>query len=154
MAILKTDSSKVFHIICELDSAVIRETPEEQAELKSKGKLTRHEDYLENLDESKLKLKDPSEDKPTKFAIRCLRHAETTELQAKHMQFNLETRKLHIKNNAQYFLDVFNAACLGIVKEDGSIEKIDSEDLPYGVALSVGSTIQLFTTLGKNIKNG
>lgn len=150
MSIKRLDPKATFELICELDSALQSETPEELAAIKEAKGQTRYEQYLESLDESKLLIRDG--EKPDRFVFRCLKNSETAELQTKHMQFNPETKSYSAKNDALYLFDVFDRACLGLRQEDGSIDKINSDELGFSVAVNIGGAISIFTASGRHVK--
>lgn len=151
MSIIRVDSKATFKIISQYDSALINETEEEMAQLKAEGKQTRYEDYLDNLDESKLQLKEG--DKPTYFVVRCLKNTELAEIHQKHMVVDPVAKTSQARNASLMMLDHFKIGCLGIQNEDGTIQKLDADDVGFGVALSIGVAISTFTSLGKNLKN-
>lgn len=151
MAIRRVDPKATFKVICELDSAVIRENAEELAQLAADKKPTRHEDYLVDLDESKLKL-DPNE-KPNRFIVRCLKNDEYNEIQRKHMVLDVVNKTTTIRDNAAYFFELFEKACLGLEDENGVCQPVTYNEVGFGIAISIGASISLFTTLGRQLKN-
>jgi hypothetical protein len=160
MAIKRVDPNAKFKVISEVDDALISETSEELAALRT-GKIdsatgkeetipSRYEQYAEDLDETKLKFKDGV--KPTYFLIRCLKNNEVAEIQKKHFSVDSAAKKVELSNPALAFLDYFTMGCLGVEAESGKVEKIGPDDVGYGVAVGIGSLISLFTSLGKHLK--
>lgn len=150
MAIKRIDTKARFKLICEHDSALVRETAEELAELTKTKTPTRYERYSETLDESLLKFKDG--EKPDYFQIRCLLNDELAELHQSHMVVDTVNKTVLPKNGSKFFMEVFDLACDGIFKADGSLEKVNREGVGFAVALSIGATIYTFTELGKHLK--
>ena len=147
MAIKRIDPKATFKVICEYDSVLVNETEEE----KVVGTPTRYESYIENLDESKLKLKEG--DKPTYFVIRCLTNRESILNQEKYVEVDVVAKKSNVKNPTGMLLEMFNLACLGMEDENGKVVPVTSDDIGLGVAINIGSLINLYTSLGKNLKN-
>jgi hypothetical protein len=151
MSIIRVDSKATFKVISQYDSALINESDAEMEQLKKDGKQTRYEDYLDSLDESKLQMKEG--DKPTYFVIRCLKNTELAEIHQKHMVVDPVAKTTQARNAGLMMLEHFKMGCLGIQNEDGTIQKLDADDVGFGVALSIGTTVSMFTSLGKNLKN-
>jgi hypothetical protein len=159
MAIRKIDPTATFKVISQFDESVQHETPEEMEALKT-GKQdengndilnpTRFEQYLENLDDSLLRLKDGVP--PTYFVIRCLKNSEVAELNEKHVVVNVVEKKIEHKNRQLMFLEMFDIGCLGTQTGDGKLEKTSGDEVGYAVAVAMGSVISLFTSLGKHLK--
>lgn len=159
MAIRKTDPKAEFKIICQVDDAIINETAEELAalvtdkldELQRPIKLeTRYERYLESLDESILVL-DPAK-KPSRFVIRCLKNSELADLNEKYTKVNVLSKTIDMVRTNQMFLEIFNLGCLGMENELGKSEKVTVDDIGFAAAVSMGSVISLFTSLGRHLK--
>lgn len=152
MAISRVDPNATFRLISDQDDAIIHETAEELAELRAAGDetFTRYSRYAETLDEKILKFKEGA--KPTYFVIRCLKNQEVAELQQKHIFVDPATKRIQFNNMNLAFLDYFNKGCLGMEDENGKLVKVSSEDVGLVVAIGIGSTISLFTSLGKNLK--
>jgi hypothetical protein len=156
MAILKIDPTARFKLISQYDDAVIEETKEELDALKffdeqgaERMKPTRYQEYIENLDESKLKL-DPTKT-PDRFVFRCLTNGEQIAIQEKYAKVDVIQKKTDITSINAMFLEIFNTAILG-VETGGKMEKITAENVGLPVAISIGSVISLFTSLGKHLK--
>lgn len=168
MAIRRVDPKATFRIISQFDEALIEETNEELEALKTGKKIptgqkdaagkeitvdesrpTRYEDYVDTLDESKLRFKEG--EKPTYFVIRCILNSEMAELNEKHLVIDPVSRKIEYKNRGQWFLDHFQRGCVGI-EQDGKVVPVSVDDLGNGVAMAMGSVISLFTSLGKHLK--
>lgn len=150
MAIKRVDPNARFRLICEFDDSLEHETSEERAELEKAGKATRYEKYSESLDEKELKFKEGV--KPDYFHIRCLKNAEVAEIQGRHFVVNVQSKTAEPKNAPLMFLEMFNAACVGLEGEDGSTKKITADELGFAVATSIGATIYTFTAMGKHLK--
>lgn len=169
MSIKRVDPKATFKIISQYDSALIEETPEELEALKTGKKVasgqmgadgkeimldesrpTRYEEYIDTLDETKLKFKE--DETPTRFVIRCMLNSEMAELNEKHITIDPAKRKIEYKNRSLWFLEHFQKGCLGTVEEDGSVKPASSDDVGLGVAVAMGSVISLFTSIGKHLK--
>lgn len=154
MAIKKLDPSARFRLICEYDDALIPETAEEMAALKADGddpKPTRYREYLENLDESKLKIRDG--EKPSHFVIRCLTNQEMGDLQERHFDFDPKTKTQTFKGSKTgYFMELFRLGVLGMEDEAGKVVPTTPDEMPIGVMVAIGSAISIFTQLGKHLK--
>lgn len=150
MAIKRVDPSARFNLIAEMDDSLISETPEELAALVASRSLTRYEDYLNTMDESKLKFAEGS--KPSRFRIRCITNVEFAEIQARYFSVDPVTKTSNNKNLPAMALELFNLACESMEDENGVYGKVTANDLGYGVATSVGMSIYTFTALGKHLK--
>lgn len=159
MAIRKTDPTAQFKIICQQDDAVINETTEELEALKT-GKFdeygreikleTRYERYLETLDESILKI-DPDK-KVNRFVVRCLKNSELAEMNERYTKVNVLNKTIDMVKTNQMFLETFQLGCLGLENENGKLEKVSVDDVGFAIAISMGSVISLFTSLGRHLK--
>jgi hypothetical protein len=150
MAIKRLDPEARFRVICDLDDALINETPEELKEILDNKDLTRHEDYLQDLDEKKLKFAEGA--KPSHFVIRCLKNDEWTDMQSRHMVLDSMTKTFRVRDNASYLFEMFNKGCIGLEDENGEIKPVNHNEIGIGVAMSIGATISLFTMGGKHLK--
>jgi hypothetical protein len=170
MAIRRVDPKATFRVICEFDDALMRETPEELEALKTGKKTasglfdaagkeimidevnpTRYEQYIDTLDEAKLKFKEG--EKPSYFLIRCLLNSEMAALNEKHITIDPVKKRVDYKDRNKWFLDHFDLGCLGIIEGNAlPAVQVNPDDLPVGVAIAVGSIISLFTSTGKHLK--
>ncbi len=154
MAIRRLDPSARFKIICEYDDALIRETEEELKALEQpSGETlpTRYEEYLENLDQSKLRLK--PDGKPTYFHFRCLTNLEQGELQEKFMDYDVKEKRSFFKGSkTRYFVELFEKGVIGIEDETGAMVKIDAEQIGMGVVMAIALAINSYTAMGKHLK--
>lgn len=150
MAIRKIDPKATFKIISQFDDALINETPDGLAALKLAGKQTRYEDYLEDLDESKLLLDEKL--KPSRFVVRCLKNQEIADINERFTKVDVVGKKVDMVRTNAMFLETFQTGCLGVEDENGKVEKVDAEEIGFAVAVAMGSVISLFTSLGKHLK--
>jgi hypothetical protein len=149
MAIKRIDPKATFEIISEFDSALMLESQEELDELAKTNSPSRYMQYVENLDESKLKFVEG--ETPSRFKIRCLLNTELAEIQEKHFVVDVIAKSAKARNSSLMFLEMFNMACLGIV-EDGKVVKLNADDVGIGIAVGIGASISAFTTLGRHTK--
>lgn len=158
MAIKKIDPKATWKVISQYDEAVISETAEEKEALKTGEvdedgkdvlKSTRYQQYMDDLDQSKLVLQPNVE--PSLFVIRCIKNSEMAELNEKYLTIDTVKKTANHKNSLAMFLEIFNLCCLGI-EEGGKIVKTSADEIGYGPAVEIGSVIYHFTTLGKHLK--
>lgn len=150
MGIMRVNPKATFRLICESDEAIQHESADELAELLAAGKPTRYERYSESLEEKDLVLKEGV--KPDYFTVRCLKNSEFADIQGRHMVADTVNKKVTTKNASLMFLEIFNAACIGVEDGDGKTSPITSDELPFGVATSIGATIFNWTAVGKQLK--
>lgn len=150
MAVKRIDPKATFRVIAESDDALESEGPLEQVQLLKEGKTSRYQQYLENLDESKLIFKEGA--KPSYFQIRCLLPTEKAQMELKYTRPNLATGKVEVKDPILMMHEYFDSACDGIIGDDGKVEKVKADDLAPGVALQIGTVISIYTSVGKNLK--
>lgn len=160
MAIKKLDPSVRFRLICEFDDALISENKEELAALNSGIKMpdgediiapTRYQQYLENLDESKLKFREGA--KPSYFVFRCLTNREMGELQEKYFDYDVKAKRQTFKGaKTSYFAELFEIGVLGIEDDSGKVVPVGPNEIGIGVMVNIGSAINIYTQLGKNLK--
>lgn len=160
MAIKRLDPAARFRVICEYDSALINETPEELKALKNgvigpdgeeESNPARYQLYLQDLDESKLKIKD--DEKPSHFVFRCLTNQEMGQLQETHFEFDLKTKTQKFKGSkTDYFAELFRLGVDGMEDENGNVVKVGPNDVGLGVMIAIGSAISVYTQLGKHLK--
>lgn len=150
--IKRINPAATFKVICSLDDALDRETPEEQASLTLEKKKSRYETYLEKLDESVLKFKAGSQ--PTRFIVRPLKSGEQAEFNEKFFAFDPVRRKIVVTNRAALLMAMFEKACTGI--EDGGVTTPvkSADDVPYEASIEIGAVIQIISTLDFATKNG
>jgi hypothetical protein len=159
MAIRKLDPNAKFRLICELDDALISETSEELEALKTGKKdedgnetlnPTRYQEYLDDLDESKLKMRDGA--KPSYFHFRCLTNEEMGILQEKYFDYDVKEKRPKFKGSkTEYFIELFRLGVIGL-EDDGQIAKVSANEVGYAVMVAVGSAVNIFTSLGKHLK--
>lgn len=150
MAIKRINPNATFDIVSVYDEAIQHESPEELEALKASKELTRFEKYLENFDLSVLKFVEG--EKPTLFRVRCLRAIEKAELDQKYQSIDVVNKRIEYKNRQEMMLDIFQKACLGIIGEDGQLEKVGYDDIEYKVAADVGAAISILGSVTKNLK--
>lgn len=160
MAIKKLDPSARFRLICEYDEALIGETPEERKALGTGRKdedgeeifnPTRYQQYLDSLDESKLRFVD--NEKPSYFQFRCLTNQEMGTIQERYFAFDFKNRKQEFKGSkTEYFAELFKLGVIGMEDESGTARAVGTDEVPYGVMVSIGSAISIYTQLGKHLK--
>lgn len=157
MAIKKVDPKAVFKVVTAFDDAILFETEEELAALKTKGKdgkeiqgPTRMDKYLESMDYTVLKFKEDS--KPTIFHVRCLLANELAEINQKYQKYDVINKKVEFTDRNKMMLEIFDRGVIGMENSEGKLEKVLSNDLEYPVGVDLGSIISLITTLGKNLK--
>ena len=160
MAIKKLDPSARFKLISELDDSIIHETKEELEALKSDAKdkegnpisaPTRYEQYLEAIDESKLKFRKDS--KPSYFHFRCLTNQEIGELQDKYLDYDVKAKKTTFKGpKMNYFAEIFEKGVIALEDENGVQVKVGPNEVGIGVMVAVGVAIDSFTQLGRHAK--
>lgn len=144
MAIKLLDNSVRFDVISQYDDSI---------DGKSEAGDAAFSKYMETLDKADLIFK-PEAGDATVFVVRCLTSTESADMQVKHMVIDATKKTRDFKHGySQYLIDVFGLACLGIKKTDGSLQKVTADDVGLLHALSIGSSIALLTTLGKNLKN-
>jgi hypothetical protein len=152
MAIKRINPNATFDIVSVYDEALKHETNEEIEALKQAGGQTRFEKYLESFDLGELQFLEG--EKPTLFRVRCLRAIEKAELDQKYQVIDVVNKRIEYKNRQEMMLDIFSKACLGIVAEDGSVEKISVDEIEYKVASDVGAGISILGSVNKNLKKG
>ena len=148
MAIKRLDPKATFDYVCVYDEAIQHETSEE---LEASGAVqARFQDYLESFDINKLKFVEGKS--PTLFRIRGLLSSEKAVIEEKYQEIDVVNKRIKYKNRQQMALDMFNLACIGIVNEDGTVEKVSADEVEYKVAQDVGAAIGLLGILSKNLK--
>lgn len=150
MAIKRLDPTRTFDIVTFGDDAILHETAEELVALSELKQPTRWEKYKENMELKELKFVDGK--KPDLFVIRCLKNDEKAGMHEKYLTVDVEKKTMGFRNKTEMIFETFDMACLGIRKEDGSIEKVTRNEIPYVVAMEVGSTITMLSELSKNEK--
>jgi hypothetical protein len=160
MAIKKLDPNARFKLICEFDDAVIPESKEEEKALDSGIKdkngdpvmiPSRYQQYLENLDESKLKLREES--KPSYFHFRCLTNEEMATLQEKYTDWDVKGRRQIWKAPKTLYLgEIFKLGVVELEDENGMKSAVGPNEVGIAVMVSVGSAINLYTQFGKHAK--
>jgi hypothetical protein len=157
MAIKLMDPKAQFKIVSNHDDALEHETIDElkTGELdengKEKLKPSRYELYLESesFDESILKFKEGQQ--PDRFVLRCLSNDESAEINSKYMTVDVVTKTMKFKNQSRMFLEIFNLAFVGL-DSGGKLQKVSSAEVPYHMAVEMGSIASMLTSLGKNLK--
>jgi hypothetical protein len=160
MAIKLLNPETRFKLICEYDDALVAESQEEQAALDSGLKdkngepimaPTRYRQYIDNLDESKLKFREGA--KPSRFHFRCLTSQELAELDERYFELDEKIGIRVLKaGRAAFFIEVFRLGVIGIEDENGQVAPIGPNEIGAAVVNSVGSVINFYTQLGKNAK--
>lgn len=156
MSIKKINPDAKFKIVYELDDALETETVQEldTGEKAADGspvlKQSRYEKYFNSLDIADLKFKEGMT--PTVFIVRALKNFETAELNEKYISIDPATKRLTNKSPNKMYLEMFNTACLGEEKTDGTIVKILPDEIGFAVATNIGVMISLIGILGKNQK--
>lgn len=105
--------------------------------------------FLENFDMSVLPVK--AGETPTVFHIRPLLHSELAEINEEHMLVDTVKKRIEIKNRSAMLLAMFNKAVVG-VEENGKVEPITADELPYGAAVSLGSLVSVVTNMERPAK--
>lgn len=150
MAVKRLNPEARFKIICEFDDSLV---PETEAELTATapGAPTRYEQYLEELDESKLQFRDGAA--PSRFVLRCLTSSELGCLQEEYFGYDEERKSQVFKGSrSKYIRRVFELCVISIIDENGVEAKVTPDEIGYGVMAAIGSTVSMFTALGRNSK--
>ena len=160
MAIKRIDPSARFRLICEYDGALVPESAEELQALKTGKKdadgeeemnPTRYQQYLADLDESKLKFAEG--EKPSHFSFRCLTNQEMGQLQEQYFEYDVKAKTQKFKGTkSEYFAELFRLGVEGMEDENGKVIPVSPNEVGLGVMVAVGSAISIYTQLGKNLK--
>lgn len=150
MSIKRIDPKATFDIVSAYDEAVQHETAEEMEALRASKGLTRYEKYLETFSISELKFIEGQS--PTIFRVRCLLSSEKAELDEKFQTIDTVNKRIEYRNRNEMMLEIYKKACLGIVNESGSLEKLGIDELEYKVVTDIGAAISILGSLGKNLK--
>lgn len=153
MAIKKLDPKARFRLVAQMDDAIDNTdypAPQDQPEAKADLSADRYARFLDSLDMSVLKTVEGQ--KPSVFVVRPLANIELAELNSKYLTIDAEKKTARYRDQVKMFLEMFDLCCEGMEMEDGTLEKVLSSEIPYGVASEIGSIISLIATLGKNAK--
>lgn len=158
MAIKRLDPKALFLVISATDEALDNETDAElQSEEKNedgspKQKVTRYEEYIEELklDESKLKFKEGHT--PDRFVLRALTADELADINSRYIYVDTLAKKMVYTNRNKMFLEMFTKTFQGLQGPNGSTQKVDTTELPYNVQIEMGAVVSLIASLGKNEK--
>lgn len=150
MAIKRVDPKATFRVVSQADDAVVQESPEEIAALKASKEKSRYDKFTESLAIGDLQFKEGV--KPTYFHIRALLNSEKADIEEKYLVVDVEKKKITFKNQKKMLLEMFELGCVGIEDERGVVAKVVDGEIPYDVAIDIGSLISIATSLGKNLK--
>ncbi len=144
MAIKLLDPTARFDVFSAYDDAI-----DGQSETGDKA----FQKYMDTLNPADLIRKDGTGE-PTAFVVKPLLSTQTAALQEKHLAYDVAKKKLEYRYGySAYLLDVFGIACEGIRLADGSVQKVNADEVGLTNALSVASSAIMITAVSKNLKN-
>lgn len=150
MAIKKIDPNARFELVTAYDDALVFETDEEIAAAEKEGRQVRYQEYLKDVDLSKLMFKEG--EKPTIFVVRCLLAEEIADVSSRYLVVDTVAKTQHYKDRNKMMLEYFKLGCLGIKGDKGQLEPTSADEVGFNIALDIGAQISLLTTLKKNLK--
>lgn len=149
--ISRLNATAVYKVVSEQDPALLWETKEEIEALKASGGDARWTEYLKSFDISKLKFIEGKN--PTLFHVKILKNSQKAELNEKHFETDTVAKKTKIKNNLRYLCEIFDLCVQGVTDGEQPLVKVNSEEFPVLVIMSIGATVNMLSEVSPASKN-